>query len=284
MLEQMSNGGLVMATATIIIEPHLLLREAIESLIKNHPYRVVCSVGSAADIGSPSIVRDGPKLVILGAQSADNAVAQAVSIRKLWSDSKIVLLFEYASIADFQKLLTAEINGCVPLFVSPETLIRTLDLVMIEDARIVVTAGTRRLSIQPAQKEYSYQPEVETDEPPSGSTEHEAIPITVVARQRTWPAVNGCSASHLNGHKGYTQWVPTLQNRPGLSEREAQILNGLVQGHANKVIARSCDITEATVKVHMKSLLRKIHVANRTQAAVWALKHRHSADQLKDAC
>ena len=36
--------------ATIIIEPHLLVREALESLIKNYRYRVVCSVGSTADI------------------------------------------------------------------------------------------------------------------------------------------------------------------------------------------------------------------------------------------
>jgi two-component system, NarL family, nitrate/nitrite response regulator NarL len=269
-------------TATIIVEPHLLVREALDSLIKNYGYGVVCSVGSTADIDRPSIVGDGPKLVILGAQSADNAVTEAVSIRKLWSDSKIVLLFEYASFADFQKLLTSEIDGCVPLFVSPETLIRTLDLVMIEDARVMVTAGTRRPPIQPAQTEDSHQPEVEMGEPPSGSTEHEAIPITVAAMQPIWPAVNGSSASHLNGHKGDTRCVPTLRNRPRLSEREAQILDGLVKGHANKVIARSCDITEATVKVHMKSILRKIQVANRTQAAVWALEHGHSTDEIKD--
>jgi two-component system nitrate/nitrite response regulator NarL len=269
-------------TATIIIEPHLLVRDALESLIKNYPYRVVRSVGSTADIGSSSMVDDGPKLVILGAQSADNAVTEAVSIRKLWSDSKIVLLFEYASFADFQKLLTSEIDGFVPLFVSPETLIRTLDLVMFEDARVVVMAGARRSSIQPT-AQGSDQPEVETDEPPSGSSEHEAMPI-VVAGQRTWPTVNGCSASHLIGHTGDTQCVPTLRNRPRLSEREAQILNGLVQGHANKVIARSCDITEATVKVHMKSILRKIQVANRTQAAVWALEHGHFANKIKEAC
>jgi two-component system nitrate/nitrite response regulator NarL len=271
-------------TATIIIEPHLLVREALESLIKNYHYRVVCSVGATADIGSPSMVGDGPKLVILRTQSADNAVTEAVRVRKLWSDIKIVLLFEYASLADFQKLLASEIDACVPLFASPKTLIRTLDLVMIEDARVVVTAGTRRLSVQPAQQEGSHQPEVETDEPPPGSTEHEAIPITVVAMQRTWPTVNGCSASHLDGHNGDTQWPPTLRNRPRLSEREAQILDGLVRGHANKVIARSCDITEATVKVHMKSILRKIQVANRTQAAVWALEHGHSAEHIKDAC
>ena len=36
------------------------------------------------------------------------------------------------------------------------------------------------------------------------------------------------------------------------------------------MIARTCDITEATVKVHMKSILQKIGVENRTHAAIWA--------------
>jgi hypothetical protein len=53
-------------------------------------------------------------------------------------------------------MLASEIDGCVPLSVTPETLIRTLDLVMIEDARIVVTAGAKNLSNQPAQKEYPH--------------------------------------------------------------------------------------------------------------------------------
>ena len=63
---------------------------------------------------------------------------------------------------------------------------------------------------------------------------------------------------------------------PTLSEREIQILNGLVKGHANKVIARRCGVTEATIKVHMKSILRKIRACNRTQAAIWALEHGYS--------
>src|ERR1700754_1213073 len=129
-------------TTTVIIEPHLLVREALESLIKTYRYRVVCSVGCTADIGN-STAGDDPRLVILGAKSTDDAIAEAVSIRKLWSNSRIVLLFEHASVADFQKLLTSEVDGCVPLFASPETLIRTLDLVTIEDARVVVTASAR---------------------------------------------------------------------------------------------------------------------------------------------
>ncbi len=58
-----------------------------------------------------------------------------------------------------------------------------------------------------------------------------------------------------------------------LSAREAQILSCLKEGAPNKTIARKLDVTEATIKVHIKSILRKIGVANRTQAAMWATAH-----------
>jgi len=56
-----------------------------------------------------------------------------------------------------------------------------------------------------------------------------------------------------------------------LSPREKEILSYLVAGDSNKAIARGLGVTEATVKVHLKSVQRKIRVENRTQAAVWAL-------------
>jgi two-component system nitrate/nitrite response regulator NarL len=59
----------------------------------------------------------------------------------------------------------------------------------------------------------------------------------------------------------------------GLSIREASILRCLMEGDSNKAIARKCDITESTVKVHIKSINRKIKAANRTQAALWATLH-----------
>jgi two-component system nitrate/nitrite response regulator NarL len=65
-----------------------------------------------------------------------------------------------------------------------------------------------------------------------------------------------------------------------LSEREVEILWCLTLGMANKVVSRRLDISEATVKVHVKAILRKLKVANRTQAAIWAVKHgfeRHAA-------
>ena len=55
-----------------------------------------------------------------------------------------------------------------------------------------------------------------------------------------------------------------------LSDRETEVLLCLTKGESNKQIARKFEITEATVKVHLKAILRKIRVSNRTQAAVWA--------------
>ena len=64
----------------------------------------------------------------------------------------------------------------------------------------------------------------------------------------------------------------------GLSPREQEILQSLVTGASNKMIAIRLGITEATVKVHLKTLLRKIDVNNRTQAAIWAMNNGFTAD------
>jgi two-component system nitrate/nitrite response regulator NarL len=60
---------------------------------------------------------------------------------------------------------------------------------------------------------------------------------------------------------------------PQLSPREKSILRCLIEGDSNKGIARKVDIAEATVKVHVKAILRKIRVHNRTQAAIWGVNH-----------
>src|SRR5215475_3104228 len=103
-----------------IIEPRALMREALISLMTSHSYHVIGAVASTTDIGRSMLVADAPRLVILGALSAQDAIAAAGSIRKLWSETKIILLFEHASEADFLKLLASEIDGCIPLSASPD--------------------------------------------------------------------------------------------------------------------------------------------------------------------
>lgn len=55
-----------------------------------------------------------------------------------------------------------------------------------------------------------------------------------------------------------------------LTDRETQVLKGLTEGKSNKEIARDLDLSEPTVKLHVKTLYRKMDVANRTQAALVA--------------
>lgn len=55
--------------------------------------------------------------------------------------------------------------------------------------------------------------------------------------------------------------------------RQTMILKRLMNGDSNKVVARTLRIAEGTVKVHIKQLLRRIGVKNRTQAAIWALNN-----------
>jgi two-component system nitrate/nitrite response regulator NarL len=58
-----------------------------------------------------------------------------------------------------------------------------------------------------------------------------------------------------------------------LSKREEQILRVLAKGLSNKAIARLLCATEPTVKVHVKNILRKLRLNNRTQAAVWCMNN-----------
>jgi two-component system nitrate/nitrite response regulator NarL len=59
-------------------------------------------------------------------------------------------------------------------------------------------------------------------------------------------------------------------DQANLSNRERDVLGCLMAGFPNKLIARKLDVSEATVKVHVKAILRKLQVTNRTQAAMWA--------------
>ncbi len=55
-----------------------------------------------------------------------------------------------------------------------------------------------------------------------------------------------------------------------LTQREMQVLKGLTEGKSNKEIARDLDLTAPPIKLHMKTLYRKLEVGNRTQAAIIA--------------
>ena len=151
--------------------------------------------------------------------------------KECYPNARVVVLSDHCDFDGVLSILEAGANGYILKQIDHDTLIKSLDLVMLGETVLSSSVidlftrqsnsggGGQRLLTGPAKK--SQEPEVQT----------------------------------------------TLRK---FSNREAEVLECLTRGEANKLIARKFDITEATVKVHIKAILRKIQVKNRTQAAVWA--------------
>ena len=65
---------------------------------------------------------------------------------------------------------------------------------------------------------------------------------------------------------------PRAAEALGISPRELEVLRLLAQGKSNREIADRLVITELTVRTHVSNILSKLHLASRTQAALYALK------------
>ncbi|MDQ3025285.1 MAG: response regulator [Pseudomonadota bacterium] len=92
---------------------------------------------------------------------------------------------------------------------------------------------------------------------------------SVVAREMV-----GSLAQLVRGSTGATPQEP-LPATPfsDLTPRELEILEHLAGGFSNKMIARALDITDGTVKLHVKAILRKLGMRSRVEAAVTAAEH-----------
>lgn len=88
---------------------------------------------------------------------------------------------------------------------------------------------------------------------------------TVVA-----PCLTSTLANIVKG--GYSDAKPSETPFDALTPRELEILCHLAEGHSNKIIARNLEITDGTVKMHVKAILRKLNVHSRIEAAVMAVE------------
>jgi DNA-binding NarL/FixJ family response regulator len=80
------------------------------------------------------------------------------------------------------------------------------------------------------------------------------------------PEVAGALLSQEEGNSG--------QGRGGsLTEREREVLGLIADGRSNREIARALVLSEKTVKTHVSNILMKLDLADRTQAALWAVRH-----------
>ncbi|MET9608720.1 response regulator transcription factor [Streptomyces sp. NPDC006512] len=67
---------------------------------------------------------------------------------------------------------------------------------------------------------------------------------------------------------------PSGAGRPGsLTDREREVLGLIADGRSNREIARALVLSEKTVKTHVSNILMKLDLSDRTQAALWAVRH-----------
>jgi two-component system nitrate/nitrite response regulator NarL len=89
----------------------------------------------------------------------------------------------------------------------------------------------------------------------------------VITPQMTGKLVEGFRSRQ----PGATTVQPAEKDK--LSPREREILALLAKGESNKEIARGLDVAESTVKIHVQSILKKLNLTSRVQAAVYAVEH-----------
>ena len=220
--------------ATVLVVRNNLFREGLLLILRTSAFRV-CKVAATIDDLSLQPTRtSGPFLFLIGTGGDHAVTAPTVErLRKQNPSARIVVLSDRCELNDALAVFRAGANGYLFEQISRDALIKSLDLVMLG------------VDILPA------------------------VPMRLVGEDYKMNSEDDLAVPAAQ------TGVPTLDHMPQkLSPQETErILRCLMQGKSNKIIARRFDITDATVKVHIKAILRKISVRNRTQAAIWAQSH-----------
>jgi two-component system, NarL family, nitrate/nitrite response regulator NarL len=217
---------------TVIVGTSTLLREGLSAILAPLGFRVVASKTSLSEIGPEDFPAPDPCLLIIEcSHDAGRLIPQITALKQQTHHIRIALLGRHWQPPEIAAAFYAGANAYFAEATASDEFVRAIELIMMGH-QAVLPVGFR---LSP--------PEIEAD----GQSRVHLLKAQEVDQRK------------LVG-------VPTLH----LSPREISILRCLARGAPNKLIAREIKISEATVKVHIKAILRKIGVANRTQAAIWA--------------
>lgn len=195
-------------------------------------FRIVASAPSIDDVVRHAFLKQQSILLIVDATDHPClAVEQITLFKKLHPTARVAVLASYCELSDVVTAFRTGANAYFITVASCDALIKSLDLVMLG----------------------------ETILPP------EVLPFIPVREKKDDREPPGRDvAIDADGSEAGNEFAPRL------SGQERNVLRCLLEGDSNKVIARKIGITESTVKVYIKTILRKIRVENRTQAALWA--------------
>ena len=235
----MSN---LLPVTTVLSCKNSMLREGLKHILSSTRFKLHSEGMIRDEIILEQNVPGSSLLVILDANLFPSRLAHGIfSIKDQYPQARVVVLSDSFDLDDMKSAFLSGADGYCLATTGCEALIKYLDLVMLGEVVFPSAAFLSAIS------------DTRTEADPADTKE-----ITAVA---VLPA-------HVSlGSEAHESPIRML------SSRESEILQCLMQGAPNKVIARKLDVAEATVKVHIKAILRKIRVANRTQAAMWAVNH-----------
>lgn len=238
---------------TIIIDGSEVFRAGLKHILAKSPFRVRLANASLANLSEQRKFKAEEKtLLILGLGHSASSTVTQLSLLKLHNpEIRILALSNSPSQEECLAIIDAGADAYLQRAdLTPPVLLDTLHLIYLDNAVIP--------------QEFVRCGKVTT---PSGNQV---------------PGSNGDPAPS-NNSKPLNGSAQSISVHFRLSAREQEILEYLTKGASNKLIARGLNVTEATVKVHVKALLRKIQVSNRTQAAMWAITNANNVPHLASA-
>lgn len=219
---------------TIIIGRSVLIREGIVRILRAENFRILASVACLDELSNVARTQQLLFLIVHTSDDFELAIEQIELVKEQHPNGRIAVVADHYRPAEPDLTFQAGATGYFVSAMSCNAFVKSIELVMMG----------------------------ETVFPPS------FLPSTTVAkddqRRKVAPLREDERAIIVAADDPAT---------PQLSPRELAILRCLIEGNSNKNIARKIDIAEATVKVHVKAILRKIRVQNRTQAAIWGLNN-----------
>ncbi len=216
--------------ATILVGKSILLREGLARILRSTNFRILASASCAGDLRASKLQQHQPLFIVVHTGDDFNAVLEQIGLfRDQHPGGRIAIVADHCRPCELVAAFRAGANGYF-VDMTCAAFVKSLELVMMGET--IFPLAYLSFVLDPESKHLCQ--EVPGDE------SNKAILVT------TEDAL-----------------------APQLSSREESVLRCLIKGDSNKRIARKMDIAEATVKVHVKAILRKIRVQNRTQAAIW---------------
>ena len=237
---------MTMDIPAIVTHPCTLFRDGLHQILACTRFKPLHVSGELDEAAISQLSSAETSLFLLGLERCDERTFGVIRrVCAAASGLKAVVLAQSQTTEDVSSALEAGASGFLTQDISCERLIKSLELIVLGEVVVPATYlhAVGACVSKPAQLESQHR-----DRIPAG------------------PAGAG-QASIGKEHLIDGELVK------GLSKRETSILRLLTQGASNKIIARQLVITEATVKAHLKAILRKLRLHNRTQAAMWASNH-----------